>query len=66
MTDALCRKQRLIMADEIIKELWAIKDALAKEAGYDVDKLVELLKARQKQRKENSTSDLIDQQASSS
>jgi hypothetical protein len=54
------------MADEIMKELWAIKDALAKEADYDVDKLVELIQARQKQRKENSSTDLIDQQASSS
>ena len=54
------------MADEIIKELWAVKDALAKEAGYDVDKLVELLHARQKQRKENSPTNLIDQQAESS
>ena len=53
------------MADEIIQELRAIKDALAKEAGYDVDKLVELLKARQKQRKENSSTDLIDQQTKS-
>ena len=49
------------MADEIIEELWGIKDTIAKEADYDVDKLIELLQARQKQRKENS-SDLIDQQ----
>ena len=28
------------MADEIIKELWAIKDAMAREAGYDVSRLV--------------------------
>ena len=49
------------MADEIIEELWGINDTIAKEADYDVDKLIELLQARQKQRKENS-SDLIDQQ----
>ena len=50
------------MADEIIEELWAIKDALAKEADYDVKKLVELVQARQEQRKENNGADLIDQQ----
>jgi hypothetical protein len=50
------------MADEIIEELWGIKDALAKEADYDVDKLIELLQVRQKQRKENSNADMIDQQ----
>jgi hypothetical protein len=54
------------MADEIMKELWAIKDALAKEAGYDIDKRVEIVQTRQEQRKKNSSTDLIDQQASSS
>jgi len=38
------------MADEIIEELWAIKDGIAAEAGYDVDKLVELLHERHRQR----------------
>jgi len=28
------------MADEIIRELWQIKDAMAREHGYDVDALV--------------------------
>ncbi len=28
------------MTDEIIEELWAIKDRLAKEHGYDLDALV--------------------------
>jgi hypothetical protein len=28
------------MADEIIKELWKIKDAMASEYGYDVKALV--------------------------
>ena len=50
------------MADEIIEELWAIKDTLAREADYDIDKLVELLHTRQKQRRENSSISLIDQQ----
>jgi hypothetical protein len=49
------------MADEIIEELWAIKDTLAKEADYDVEKLVELVQARRDQREKNGA-DLIDQQ----
>ena len=28
------------MADEIIEELWQIKDSIAQEYGYDVDALV--------------------------
>lgn len=28
------------MADEIIEELWSIKDGIARECGYDVDVLV--------------------------
>jgi hypothetical protein len=28
------------MADMIIKELWGIKDEIAKEHGYDIDRLV--------------------------
>jgi hypothetical protein len=32
------------MADEIMQELWAAKDAIAEEAGYDLDKLCTLLK----------------------
>jgi hypothetical protein len=35
------------MADEIMQELWSIKDAIAQEAGYDLDKLCQLLKERQ-------------------
>jgi len=41
----------LQITDEIIEELWAIKDAHAKETDYNVDKLIELVQARQKQRK---------------
>lgn len=28
------------MADEIIEELWTIKDEIAREHGYDIDTLV--------------------------
>lgn len=49
------------MADEIIEELWAAKDAIAKQAEYDIDKLVDLLQAREAQRKREGT-ELIDQQ----
>ena len=38
------------MADEIIEELWTIKDTIAKEADYDIDKLIDLLADRQQQR----------------
>jgi hypothetical protein len=34
------------MADEIIKELWAIKDAIANEYGCDVKALVAHLQAK--------------------
>jgi hypothetical protein len=37
------------MADEIMQELWATKDAIAEEADYDLDKLCQLLKDRQSQ-----------------
>jgi len=36
------------MADEIIEELWAVKDRIAQEHGYDVDALVAHLQAKQK------------------
>ncbi len=35
------------MPDEIIKELWEIKDAIAREHGYDVDSLAAHLRARE-------------------
>jgi hypothetical protein len=38
------------MADEIIRELWEIKDNIAREYGYDLDALVNYLKTRQKNR----------------
>ena len=30
--------------DSIMKELWAVKDKLAREAGYDADRFVENLR----------------------
>jgi hypothetical protein len=44
------------MADEIIEELWAIKDEIAKEADYDVDKLIDLLQEKQERREESTPS----------
>ena len=34
------------MADEIIKELWQIKDGIASEHGYDIKAFVAYLRAR--------------------
>ena len=36
------------MADEIIKELWEIKDGIAREHGYDMDALIAQLQTRRK------------------
>ncbi len=36
------------MSDEIIKELWKVKDDIAREHGYDVDALVAHLQAEQR------------------
>lgn len=35
------------MADEIIKELWQIKDHMAQEYGYDIDTFVAQFQRRQ-------------------
>lgn len=35
------------MADEVIEELWRIKDAMAREYGYDIARLVTDLQGRQ-------------------
>ncbi len=35
------------MADEIIEELWKIKDGIAQEYGFNLDTLVAHLKARE-------------------
>ena len=37
------------MADEIIEELWAVKEAISKEVDYDIDKLVDRLHQRHPQ-----------------
>ena len=44
------------MPDEIIKELWAIKDQSARDATYDIDKLCQRLKERDRK----STAPLVD------
>ena len=45
------------MADEIIRELWAIKDKMADEYGYDVKDLVDDLR-KKKHREDQSIVDL--------
>ena len=37
-----------MMPDEIIKELWQIKDSIAREHGYDIDALVAYLQAKKR------------------
>lgn len=44
------------MKDEILEELWKSKDEVAKEYGYDIDRLVKEL--REKEKKE--TAPIID------
>jgi len=36
------------MSDEIIKELWQIKDSIAREHGYDIGALVAHLQTKKK------------------
>ena len=38
------------MADEIIEELWRIKDDMAREHGYDVDRLAAYFRRRERER----------------
>ncbi len=38
------------MADEIIEEVWRIKDELAREHGYDLDRLGAYFRERERQR----------------
>jgi len=33
-----------VKSDSILEELWAVKDKLAREAGYDVDRFVQNLR----------------------
>ena len=37
-----------MMPDEIIKELWQIKEDIAREHGYDIDALVAHLRAKER------------------
>ena len=36
------------MSDEIIEELWRIKDSIAREHGYDIEALVAYLQSKEK------------------
>ena len=36
------------MSDELIEELWQIKDSIAREHGYDVDALVAHLRTQER------------------
>ena len=36
------------MSDEIIKELWQIKDSIAREHGYDIEALVAHLQTKER------------------
>ena len=36
------------MSDEIIKELWQIKDSIAQEHGYDIETLVTYLQTKKR------------------
>ena len=38
------------MADEIIKEVWRIKDDMAREHGYDIDRLAAYFRRRERER----------------
>jgi len=40
------------MPDEIIKELWGIKDGIAREHGCDIDAFVAHLRARERSERE--------------
>ena len=39
-----------MMADEIIEEVWRIKDEIAREHGYDLDRLGAYFRERERQR----------------
>ena len=46
------------MSDEVIEELWRVKDDMARECGYDVARLIADLQARQGQEGERRIVDL--------
>lgn len=37
-----------MMSDEVIKEIWKIKDSIAREHGYDIDRIVAYLRTKQR------------------
>ena len=39
------------MTDEVLKELWATKDSIAKEHGYNIDELAEYFLQKQSSRR---------------
>ncbi len=39
------------MKNPILEELWKVKDGMARECGYDLNKLADLLRQRQKESK---------------
>jgi hypothetical protein len=41
----------MTMTDEILEELWAAKDQIAKEHGYDIDGLAEYFSQKQSSRR---------------
>jgi len=40
------------MTDEVLRELWAIKDNIAKEHGYNIDELAEYFLQKQSSRRD--------------
>ena len=38
------------MADEIIEELWRIKDEMAREHGYDIERVAAYFQRRERER----------------
>ena len=42
------------MENEILKELWDVKDSIAKENNFDIDQLAKILKEKQENNKHQS------------
>jgi hypothetical protein len=47
MNELLDTPRIQIEPDEVLRELWAVKDKLAAESGFDVDRLLNAASARQ-------------------
>ena len=43
------------MADHIIEEVWRIKDEMAREHGYDLDRLGTYFQRRERERREEAS-----------